>query len=264
MSIRSVLGAARRKVLCSLYRRPARLRNREPIVSFTFDDFPRTAYLVGGSILERYGARGTYYSACGLMNTSNQLGEQFRLEDVDALLEEGHELASHTFSHISSRSVSCDNFCDDVKLGNDAVEKLSGIHSGNFAYPFGHITLASKRSLGASVTSARSIFPGCNGPEIDLNLLRANSLYGGLEELQRVEELIAENMQRNSWLIFYTHDVQAQPSAFGCTPALFEAAVAHAAQAACRILTVQEALEETELGVQNGNAKGHVREHASV
>jgi len=264
MSLRSKLGSARRTVLCALYRRPVVLKNREPLVSFTFDDFPRTAYTVGGSILERYGAHGTYYAACGLMNTRNQLGEQFRLEDVDALLEEGHELASHTFSHISSRSVSCDNFCDDVKLGNDAVEKLSGIHSGNFAYPFGHVTLATKRSLANSVTSARSIFPGCNGPEIDLNLLRANSLYGGLEELQRVEELIAENIQRNGWIIFYTHDVQAQPSAFGCTPALFEAAVAHAAHAGCRILPVQEAVEQTGLGLQNGNAKGHVREHASV
>jgi peptidoglycan/xylan/chitin deacetylase (PgdA/CDA1 family) len=264
MSVRSVIGAARRKILCSFHRRPARLRNREPLVSFTFDDFPRTAYLVGGSILERYGARGTYYAACGLMSTRNPLGEQFRAEDVDSLLEQGHELASHTFGHISSRSISCDDFCKDVKLGCEAVEKLSGIRSGNFAYPFGHVTLAAKRSLGASVTSARSVFPGCNGREADLNLLRANSLYGDIDGIHGIENLIAENIERNSWLIFYTHDVQAQPSPFGCTPALFEAAVAHASHAGCRILTVQEALEASGVGVQNGNPKGHVREHASV
>jgi peptidoglycan/xylan/chitin deacetylase (PgdA/CDA1 family) len=262
LSIRSILGAARRGVLCSLYRRPARLRNREPIVSFTFDDFPRTAYLVGGSILERYGARGTYYAAGGLMNTRNQLGEQFRAEDVDSLLEQGHELASHTFGHSSCRSVSCEEFCEDVKKGSEAVEDLSGMPSGNFAYPFGHVTLPAKRALAASLASARGVFPGCNGPEVDLNLLRANSLYGDLDGAREIEELIAENVQRNSWLIFYTHDVQAKPSAFGCTPALFEAAVSHAACSGCRILTVQEALEES--GVQNGNPKGHVRERASV
>jgi peptidoglycan/xylan/chitin deacetylase (PgdA/CDA1 family) len=264
MSVRSVLGAARRKILCSFHRRPARLRNREPLVSFTFDDFPRTAYLVGGSILGRYGARGTYYAACGLMSARNLPGEQFRAEDADSLLEQGHELASHTFSHISCRSVSCDEFCEDVKAGCKAVEELSGIRSRNFAYPFGHVTLAAKRSLGASLTSARSVFPGCNGPEADLNLLRANSLYGDLDELKGIEELVAENIERNSWLIFYTHDVQAQPSAFGCTPALFEAAVAHATYTGCRILTVQEALEAAGVGVQNGNPKGHVREHAPV
>ncbi len=53
--------------------------NRGPIVSFSFDDFPRTAYSAGGAILERFGVRGTYYAAAGLMNTANELGEQFRL-----------------------------------------------------------------------------------------------------------------------------------------------------------------------------------------
>ncbi|MFZ0317769.1 MAG: polysaccharide deacetylase family protein [Candidatus Sulfotelmatobacter sp.] len=260
MSVRSIPGAMRRKVLCSLYRRPALLRNRKPIVSFTFDDFPRTAYLVGGSILERYGARGTYYAACGLMNGCNELGEQFRSEDVDSLLEKGHELASHTFDHVSCRSVSCAEFCEDVKRGSEAVEELSGIRSGNFAYPFGHVTVQAKCDLATKVSSARSIFPGCNGPEVDLNLLRANSLYGDLDGARRVEELIEENVRLNTWLIFYTHDVQAKPSAFGCTPALFEAAVSHAARRGCRILSVQEGLEEA--GVQNGNPKGHVREYA--
>ena len=181
---------------------------------------------------------------------------------VRRIVADGHELASHTFGHSSCRSVSCEEFCEDVKKGSEAVEDLSGMPSGNFAYPFGHVTLPAKRALAASLASARGVFPGCNGPEVDLNLLRANSLYGDLDGAREIEELIAENVQRNSWLIFYTHDVQAKPSAFGCTPALFEAAVSHAACSGCRILTVQEALEES--GVQNGNPKGHVRERASV
>ena len=262
MSVRSGLGAARRQVLCSLYRRPALLRNREPMVSFSFDDFPRTAYLAGGSILEQFGARGTFYAAYGLMGTWNELGEQFRAEDADSLLANGHELASHTFGHLSCRSVSCADFCDDVEKGSKTVEQMSGSGATNFAYPFGHVTVQTKRALAMRLSSARSIFPGFNGPEIDLNLLRANSLYGNLEGATRVEELIAENVDRNSWLIFYTHDVQSSPSAFGCTPALLEAAVACAARSGCRILTVQDALEEA--GVQNGNPKGHARQHMAV
>lgn len=239
-----------------MYRRTAGLRNHGPIVSFTFDDFPRTAYSEGGSILERFGARGTYYAAFGLMNTSNELGEQFRPQDIDSLLEKGHELASHTFNHISSRSVSCAAFCADVKKGSEAVEEASGVDSANFAYPFGHVTLQTKRAL-ASLTSARSIVSGFNGPEIDLNLLRANSLYGNLDAVERVEELVAENAKRNTWLIFYTHDVRPDPSAFGCTPGLLEMAVSCAARSGSRILTVQQALQEA--GVQNGNPEGQAR-----
>jgi len=257
VSVRSRLGAARRQVLGSLYRRTASLGNCGPIVSFTFDDFPRSACTAGGPILERFGARGTFYAAYGLMNTRNELGEQFRAQDLDSLLEKGHELASHTFSHISCCSVSCATFREDVEKGRKAIEEMAG--SANFAYPFGHVTLQTKRALAMSLTSARSIVPGFNGPEIDLNLLRANSLYGDLNGARHAEELIAENSKRKTWLIFYTHDVQRTPSPFGCTPALLESVVSCAARSRCRVLTVREAL--TEAGVQNGNAKGHVHSY---
>jgi peptidoglycan/xylan/chitin deacetylase (PgdA/CDA1 family) len=262
VSVRSGLGAARRRLLCSLYRRSAPLGNRGPIVSFTFDDFPRTACSAGGAILERFGVRGTYYAAAGLMNTSNELGEQFRLEDIDSLLEKGHELASHTFGHISCRSVSGKEFCEDVEKGRKAVEEVSGLDSPNFAYPFGHVTLQAKRTLRLGLGSARSIVPGLNGPAIDLNLLRANSLYGDLEGARRAEELIADNTKQKAWLIFYTHDVRSKPSPFGCTPELLEFAVSSAARCGCRILTMGEAL--TEIGVQNGNPKVQGRQYVSA
>lgn len=259
MSVRSGLGAARRRVLCSLYRRTVSLGNRGPIVTFSFDDFPRTAYSVGGAILEQFEARGTYYTAAGLMNTSDELGDQFRSEDLDSLLEKGHELASHTYNHVSSRAVSCATFLEDVQKGRNAIKQFAGINSTNFAYPFGDVTLQTKRNLRLGLASARSIFPGVNGPEVDLNLLRANSLYGDLDRAARAAELIRENAKRKSWLIFYTHDVRPNPSPFGCTPRLFEATVSCAVRSGCRILTVQEALSE--IGVQNGNPKGQARQY---
>ena len=236
-------------MLCSLGRRTVHLGNRGPFVSFTFDDFPRTAYSEGGSILEQFGARGTFYAAYGLMNTSNELGEQFRAADLHALVEKGHELANHTYNHISSRSVSCGVFREDVDRGRKAIEEVGGAYFGNFAYPFGHVTLRAKRMLEMSVTSARSIFPGLNGPEIDLNLLRANAMYGDLDESSHVKDLILRNAKERSWLIFYTHDVRPSPSAYGCTPALFEFAVSAAGHSGSRIMTVQQALAETQIGM---------------
>jgi peptidoglycan/xylan/chitin deacetylase (PgdA/CDA1 family) len=251
ISLRSELAAVRRRTLCALYQRNVPLGDQGPIVSFTFDDFPRTAFSTGGAILEQFGARGTYYAALGLMNTSNELGEQVRSMDLDALLEKGHELASHTFGHSSARSLSCPAFRSDVEKGKKAIKKITGVQTDNFAYPFGHVTLRTKAVLGSAVTSARSIFPGFNGPAADLNLLRANSLYGGIGHAAQAEALILQNQKLKSWLIFYTHDVRSSPSPYGCTPALLEAAVSSAVLAGCRILTVREALAE--IGVQNGN-----------
>jgi peptidoglycan/xylan/chitin deacetylase (PgdA/CDA1 family) len=259
MSVRSSLGQLRREALCSLYRRTVPIADRGPIVSFTFDDFPRTAYSVGGRVLADHGVRGTYYAAVGLMNTWNELGEQFRFADVDSLLDQGHELASHTYSHISCRSTSWTAYRDDVEKGQKAIDDLGGSLSGNFAYPFGDVTLRAKRRLGSALTSARSIIPGFNGPEIDLNLLRANRLYGDVDCAGRADALLLENTRRKSWLIFYTHDVRLNPSAFGCTPALLESAVSCAARSGSLILTVQEALAE--VGIQNESVPREICVH---
>jgi len=255
MTFRSHLGVLRRKVLCSLYRRTVSLGDLGPIITFSFDDFPRTAYAAGGSILERYGAHGTYYVAAGLMN-SNELGGQFHADDLHSLLDKGHELGSQTFRHSSSRCVPLAAFRDDVEKGRGALRDLTGTDPTNFAYPYGHATLRSKKELGPTLTSSRSNFPGFNGPDVDLNLLKANRLYGDIDQSTSAEKLILENAARKSWLIFYTHDVRAKPSPYGCTPALFESLVSFAAHNGSRILTVRDVLAE--LGVQNGHAKDQV------
>jgi peptidoglycan/xylan/chitin deacetylase (PgdA/CDA1 family) len=245
MNVRAQLGRLRRQWLSSVCSRRVFLGTAGPIVSFTFDDFPRTALTVGGHILKSYGARGTYYAAAGLMNSSNNLGEQFRREDLNTLLADGHELASHTFSHISCRAVSCFKFRKEVEKGRRAIQETTGrSDSGNFAFPFGEVTLNAKRAIGADVASSRSIWQGLNGPEVDLNLLRANSLYGDHDRYAQVQELILDNDRRKGWLIFYSHDVQLTPSRFGCTPGLLEFAVSLASRRSARILTVAQVVTE--------------------
>jgi len=257
MNLRHYLGSLRRTALCVFYRRGVPLGDRGPIVSFTFDDFPRSALSVGGSILEEFGARGTYYVSPGLINSTNELGEQFHADDLHCLLEEGHELGHQTFGHISGRAVSCSAFLEDVRKGRMALEELTGMDATNFAYPYGHATVRTKRALGPTLTSCRSIIPGFNGPDVDLNLLKANRLYGDIDLSSAAEKLILENAEERGWLVFYTHDVRPDPSRFGCTPALLRSAVSFAKRSGSRILTVQEVLAE--VGAQNGHPKGQVQ-----
>jgi hypothetical protein len=69
-------------------------------------------------------------------------------------------------------------------------------------------------------------------------------LCGDVDQSSRSEALIRENVKRRSWLIFYTHDVRSNASRYGCTPALFESVVSHAARSGTRLLTVRETLAE--------------------
>jgi peptidoglycan/xylan/chitin deacetylase (PgdA/CDA1 family) len=225
MSLRSKLGLVRQRIVCSQHRRPVAMNDTGPFVSFSFDDFPRTALTTGGAILSNRGVRGTYYVAMGLMGISNEQGEHFRREDLHQVLQDGHELGSHTFSHPSSRRVPLSAFQEDVRKGHQALREFASSRvSENFAYPFGEATVAAKKAVGTEMMSCRGVYPGVNGPDVDLNLLNANLLYGDIENLGEVEQLVRENERQKGWLIFYTHDVCRKPSLYGCTPELLEAA----------------------------------------
>lgn len=228
-----------------------RLPDIGPVVSFTFDDFPRTAYRVGGEILQRFGGRGSFYTAYGLLNTtSTSAGDLFRLDDLHSLVADGHELASHTLHHVSSRNTPTEAFVQEVLQGREAIREISGLTvTDNFAYPFGAVTAATKRVVGKQMLSCRGIFRGINKDLIDLNLLRANPLYGGIEQLDSILRLIRQNQEFKGWLIFYTHDVQRANSAFGCTPELLESVVKLSVDSSMKIMTVNDVLA-------NGSASG--------
>ena len=49
---------------------PFRLRNETPLVSFTFDDVPKSAATAGAAILEQHDARGTFYVIGSQVRTS--------------------------------------------------------------------------------------------------------------------------------------------------------------------------------------------------
>jgi peptidoglycan/xylan/chitin deacetylase (PgdA/CDA1 family) len=179
------------------------------------------------------------------MNQSDGLREKVTVEDLRSLLEDGHELANHTFSHVSSRALPLAAFRQDVLKGQDAIRQITGgLAPTNFAYPFGEATLAAKKALGKEMASCRGIYGGLNGPHLDLNLLRANSLYGDADQLVAVERLVSENAKQKAWLIFYTHDVSLNPSRFGCTPSLLESTVSCAVRYGARISTVAAVLAD--------------------
>ena len=243
MTLRSQIAGVHRQALCFLARRDVQILSDRPLVSFSFDDFPRTALVVGGSILKDARIRATYYVAPALVDTVNGLGPQFQKDDLSLLLEAGHELASHTYSHISARSVPVTAYSEEVQKGYCSLAEAFGANaSRHFAYPFGDVTLQVKRVVASSMLSCRGIYPGLNGPTTDLNLLHANSLYGDLDQLASARALVEENRRNKSWLIFYTHDVQPKPSPYGCTPGLLEQVVQAAIESGARIVTIGEAV----------------------
>ncbi len=245
MTVRRALGVPRWWALETLGRRELELGDVGPVVSFTFDDFPKSALDLGGAILARYGLRGTFYAAMGQLGQTTSVGRIASASDLARLLDEGHELGNHSYAHPSGRSTSPADYERDVIKGMTAVDQVIGDgREQHFSYPSGHVTFRLKTRIGARTASCRGIVPGINESPVDLNLLRANALYSSSIRMDSIARLLERNVERRGWLIFYTHDLAEQPSAFGCTPAEFEEVVALVAAKCPRIATIGQVIDQ--------------------
>src|SRR4051812_14111447 len=102
-------------------RRDFRLTSDMPYVSFTFDDFPRTAWLEGGRILAEQGACGTYFVSFQLVGGPSVSGPIASHDDLRTLVQGGHELGCHTFEHLDGRRSTADAFERSLEANRRAL-----------------------------------------------------------------------------------------------------------------------------------------------
>jgi len=220
-----------------------------PMISFTFDDFPKSAVAAGGRILREFGLRGTYYAALGLMSKTTPVGRIFDRSDLDEVAASGHELACHTFDHPRCCDVTTAEFVMNCESNRTkALEMLDGYVLRNFSFPEGVVTSAAKAALMMCYDTCRTIEPGINVGPIDKAFLLANPVYssGGIA---RPMKLVEQSVRENGWLILYTHDVSESPSPYGCTPDEFHHIVKCAVDSGAEILPVAEAAAQFETQV---------------
>src|SRR5664279_1837053 len=114
----------RRRAAKVFFRRPFTICPQQPLISFTFDDFPRSALFGGGAILNRLGLAATYYASLGLMGKEAPTGQIFVADDLRVLYEQGHELGCHTYSHCDSWDTKTAVFESSVIENQAALEAL--------------------------------------------------------------------------------------------------------------------------------------------
>jgi hypothetical protein len=253
--LRRIHGFWQRTASRSLFRRPVRLDSQKPIISFTFDDFPRSALLTGGAILERFGLRGTYYASLGLMGQTAPTGEIFIPEDVSALVGRGHELGCHTFDHRHSWDTNPKVFERSILENQAALESLlpGGVFR-TFSYPISPPRPHTKRIVGQRFACARGGGQTFNVGRTDLNCLRAYFLEKSRHDGDAIKHLIEQNRAACGWLIFATHDVCNEPTPFGCTSDFFEDIVECAATSGARIVPVARALDLLRMSDDQGES----------
>ena len=226
------------------FRRPLQFEAPVPVISFTFDDFPRSALHTGGGILKRFGLAGTYYASFGLMGKQAPTGEMFLAEDAKAVLKEGHELGCHTFAHCDAWETETKVFEASIRENQLVLTKIAaGASFKTLSYPINPPRALTKRTIAKHFICARGGGQTFNAVNADLNYLRAFFLEKSRNNPGAIQAVIEQNRRARGWLIFATHDVCKDPTPWGCTPEFFEEIVRCAIDSGARILPVIRAWE---------------------
>ncbi len=216
--------AVRRRRSYYFARKPVQWPGLKPHISFTFDDFPRSAFLTGGAILEKHGIRGSYYASLGFMGKPQPAGDMFTLEDLHEAISRGHEIGCHTFDHMNAWFTGAASFERSVVLNQEAMRThFPDYRMRTLSYPFCEPHPRNKRIAGKYYRCSRGGGQTINEGPIDLNLLRSCFIdYRTRDDLDYFQRLIEENARRNGWLILDGHDIAPDPTPHGCTPRRFE------------------------------------------
>lgn len=226
-----------------LFATPLRLAGTGAMVSFTFDDIPKSSVTVGAAMLEQYDARGTFYVSGGLVGQRSEHWMGASADDIIGLHRSGHEIACHTFSHTRAIDLDAAAMAAEMENNRRYFGQLDGsIRLQNFAYPYGFAAVSHKRRLGEVFRSARGIQPGVNSGTVDLQFLRATPLIERDIDIAGIDRVFDEAVASSGWLIFYSHDVAAEPSPYGCSPSFLRHALDAAARRNMPIVSVAEAL----------------------
>lgn len=213
------------------------------VLSICFDDFPKSAWEVGGRILRDHGVRATYFVCGGLCRTRFLDRDMFDEHDLREIIDEGHELGCHTYDHISALRRSSHRLRESFEQNARFIsERFGNVRLVSFAYPYGDAPPGAKRAASQTFACARGVDAGLNRGQLDLMQLKAVGLETRQGGAKFVLPYIAAAAREKAWLTIFSHDVSDTPGAFGCTPAELDIVLGSARKAGLEFMTLKEGL----------------------
>ncbi len=229
--------------------RLARVRNKNlresvlqsPIVSFSYDDFPKSAIDIGATELEKHDFKGSFYPAASFCGAHEDGQDYYTQADIHRLRTHGHEIGCHTYDHanllrLNNREIE-DQFTRNQAFFDPMLDKDRFV---SLAYPFGNVSPRVKKVAQQRFPICRGVWSGVNTGMIDMALLKVVGLDHHLT-VEQTRDWIEQTRAVNGWLIFVAHDIQEQHSPFGVSPDRYASIVDTVAESGIEVLTIRDA-----------------------
>lgn len=173
-----------------------------PLVTFVFDDGNDTDYLLGMKIFAGHGA-----VACSAV-TTDRIGTPYHLTSAQtvALQAAGWEILGHTRSHPNLNSLTGSQLEDELFNSKQLLENM-GLTINSIVYPFNKNNETVRAVVRKYYRSGRGGTNSFNTAATDPYFLKSFTLK---HDLPLLKSYIDRAYTDKSWLIFYTHEIDAK------------------------------------------------------
>lgn len=187
-------------------------------LSITFDDAYPSQAAVAMPLLEARGFRGTFYLIVDRLFQRGKYEDlpSAPLADWQAGFRRGHEMGSHTWTHVGLDTVSAQRMREELRAAKEALEGLfPGAPVTSLAYPFSEADAAVMQEAARYYLTGRlGPPPAGEAPYNDpataaLMGLRAFFLCTG-EDPQRWNEAAERTRQGGGWLVEALHPIDEE------------------------------------------------------
>ena len=216
-------------------------------MSLCLDDGWKSAAMAAYPLLARYGMPATFYIISEMIDDV-KYPQYMNVDDLRMLVENGHELGSHTRSHQHLITLTDEEVWAEITGGWDDMRAL-GFEPRSFAYTYGEWSpYVVKQVWESGFAMARSIERGVNDRRTNPMLLRANGVREA-DSISQVAEQICQAQLKGGWFILYFHQIEPPEVLrengwiYGTTPNVLEGILAYIQNAGIQVVTVEKGME---------------------
>jgi peptidoglycan/xylan/chitin deacetylase (PgdA/CDA1 family) len=177
--------------------------NKDAAISLTFDDGTDDHIYYAVPLLEEMGFKATFYLITSNIND---------WQAWDIIHEKGHEIGSHTVSHLNLKHLSLSEMEEELKKSYEIIIKnINGANCLSIAYPYGGVNDEIVHLSMKYYIAGR----GARKSKNYINTYKTMNLFGlqsiGLWEQTNIDQLnnlVQETINSKGWLIETVHGIQ--------------------------------------------------------